>query len=113
MTRLPDPASLPNDFTSMTLHSILILLSFTIGGFINVEGSGVKPALMNSFTPLGYSQLASDTWCTMSYVTTFMATSGTSKTFSSVCLVVLLRILRDGEKITIGGWEENRLKKLN
>src|ERR1700730_2113881 len=38
--------------------------------------------------------------------------SGTSSTFSSVCLMVLLRTRREGEKITMGGVEENRLKKL-
>jgi hypothetical protein len=43
----------------------------------------------------------------------FTTTSGTSITFSSVCLVVLSLTLRDGEKITIGGLEENKLKKLN
>lgn len=42
-----------------------------------------------------------------------MTTSGTSFTFSSVCLVVLLRTRRDGEKITTGGLVENKLKKEN
>src|ERR1700744_5493795 len=35
-----------------------------------------------------------------------------SYNFSSVCLVVLSRILRAGEKTTIGGSALNRLKKL-
>src|SRR4051794_7844051 len=42
-----------------------------------------------------------------------MTTSGTSCIFSKVCLVVLFLSLREGEKITIGGLIENRLKKLN
>ena len=42
-----------------------------------------------------------------------MTTSGTCKTFSKVCLVVLSRTLRAGENITTGGLELNKLKKLN
>ena len=42
----------------------------------------------------------------------FITTSGTSKTFSNVCFVVLSLTRRAGEKITIGGLEENKLKKL-
>lgn len=41
-----------------------------------------------------------------------MTTSGSSKTFCSVCLVLLSLTLLEGEKITIGGLEENKLKKL-
>ena len=77
-----------------------------------VAGSGVKPALINSLTPLGNSQLASEVCCTISKVTMLMATSGTSSKFSKVCLVVLFLILRTGEKTTMGGLDEKRLKKL-
>src|SRR5258708_34710405 len=42
----------------------------------------------------------------------FITTSGTSFTFCQVCLVVLFLILLPGEKITIGGVVENKLKKL-
>jgi hypothetical protein len=42
----------------------------------------------------------------------FMATSGTAHTFSKVCFVVLSLTRRAGEKITMGGFEENTLKKL-
>jgi hypothetical protein len=41
-----------------------------------------------------------------------MTTSGTSKMFCRLCLVVLSLILLAGEKTTIGGLEENKLKKL-
>ena len=41
-----------------------------------------------------------------------MTTSGTSITFSRVCFVVLFLTRRDGEKMTMGGFEEKRLKKL-
>src|SRR5688572_2809693 len=111
ITRLPAPPSLPNGFTSSTLHSIFALLSFTIGGFTSVAGSGVNPALINSLVPLGNSQLANDTCCTISYVQILITTSGTSITFSNVCLVVLSLTLRAGENITTGGLDENMLKK--
>ena len=39
--------------------------------------------------------------------------SGTSSIFCKVCLVVLFRALLEGEKITIAGLVEKRLKKLN
>ena len=41
-----------------------------------------------------------------------MTTSGTSITFCRVCLVVLSRTRREGEKIRVGGLVLNRLKKL-
>src|SRR5215217_3458053 len=113
ITSWPAPPSSPNDFTSSTLHSSFALLSFTMGGFISVAGSLVKPALMNSSVPLGYSQLASETCCTISYVTILITTSGTSITFCKECFVVLSLILFEGEKTTTGGSEETILKKLN
>src|SRR3954452_9739224 len=94
------------------MHSSFTLLSFTIGGLTNFAGSFVKPAFTNSSTSLPYSQLANDACCTISYVTMFITTSGTSLTFCSVCLVVLSLTRLDGEKITIGGLDENILKKL-
>ena len=42
-----------------------------------------------------------------------ITTSGTARTFSSVCFVVLSRTRRAGEKMTTGGLELNILKKLN
>lgn len=66
MTKQPAPPSVPSSFVSSTLHSSCTLLSFTRGGFTRLEGAGVKPALMNSLVPFGYSQLASDICCTMS-----------------------------------------------
>src|SRR5690606_30987308 len=41
-----------------------------------------------------------------------ITTSLVSITFCNVCLVVLLRTLRAGEKIKMGGLELNKLKKL-
>jgi hypothetical protein len=42
-----------------------------------------------------------------------MTHSGTCLIFSSVCLVVLSLTLLDGEKIQMGGFILNKLKKLN
>jgi hypothetical protein len=42
-----------------------------------------------------------------------MTTSGTSSTFCKVCFVLLSLTLLEGEKITMGGLDENILKKLN
>ena len=42
-----------------------------------------------------------------------MVTSGTSKIFCKLCFVVLSLTLLAGEKTTTGGFEENKLKKLN
>src|SRR5687767_41077 len=91
---------------------MLTLLSLTMGGVTRDAFSFVKPALINSSVPFGYSQLARDACCTISKVTILITTSGTSFTFCKVCFVVLSRTLRAGEKITIGGLEENKLKKL-
>src|SRR5258708_4085321 len=41
-----------------------------------------------------------------------ITTSGTSSTLCQVCLVVLSRTRRDGEKMRMGGLVENKLKKL-
>jgi len=112
ITKLPAPPSFPSGFTSRTLHSNCILLSFTNGGLIRVAGTGVNPAFSNSLTSRGNSQLASDCCYNISIITMFMATSGTAHTFSKVCFVVLSLTRRAGEKITMGGFEENTLKKL-
>src|SRR4051794_3845939 len=113
ITKLPLPASVPSAFISSTLHSSFTGLSFTIGGCTCVAFSLVKPAFINSSTSFGNSQLVNEVCCTISYDTILITTSGTSFTFSKVCLVVLFLTLRDGEKITTGGLIENKLKKLN
>ena len=51
--------------------------------------------------------------CTISKLTTFITTSPVARAFISVCLIVLSRTRRDGEKTKIGGLALNRLKKLN
>jgi hypothetical protein len=73
----------------------------------------VRPDLINSLTPVSYSVEAKEICCTIGKFTVPITTSGTSKTFSRVCLVVLSRTLLDGEKIKIGGTVLNILKKLN
>src|ERR1700759_1929224 len=98
---------------SLTIHSICTGDSATRGGFTYSDGNGVSPALTNSFIPLGYSVLDSDAWCTRSWFTTCITHSGTCRKFSSVCLVVLSRTRREGEKTHIGGLTLNKLKKLN
>ena len=72
----------------------------------------VNPAFSNSFTPLGYSLLEREVWCTMSYVTTLITASGISSTFSWVCLVAFVFPLLAGEKTAMGGFVLKRLKKL-
>ena len=47
---------------NLSPFSFFNLFSFTIGGFIKVAGSSVKPAFVNSFTSPGNSQLDRDTW---------------------------------------------------
>src|SRR3954464_8519830 len=112
MIRFPAPPSLPKEITSFTLHSNDAGDSATRGGFTLSEVSSVNPALTNSFTPFGYSQLVNDACSTIEKFTMLTTTSGTSKTFSKVCFVVLSRTLRAGEKISTGGFVLNILKKL-
>ena len=113
ITSCPAPPSSPSGFISVTLHSSAATASATRGGLMRDACFFVKPAFTNSSVPLGYSQLASDVWYTMCWVTMCMATSGTSIIFSRVCLVVLFRMRRAGEKMTMGGRLENILKKEN
>src|SRR5258708_3570936 len=109
--KFPAPPSLPNEITWLTLHSKDAGDSATLGGLILIEGNSVKPAFTNSFTPFGYSQLANDACSTIPKLTILTTTSGTSRTFWSVCFAVLSRTRLDGEKIRMGGLVLNKLKK--
>src|SRR5690242_8262938 len=113
MIRLPAPPSCPVSITCITLHSMFTGLSFTRKGLIVSAGTGVNPAFSNSFTPRGYSQLASEACWAMPYVTTLITTSLVAQIFSRVCLIVLFLTRRAGEKIRMGGWLPKTLKKLN
>ena len=109
-------------FALVLAIGFLLVVSLAISAAIAALGAlsaSVLPAheiilhVVNSLISLGYSQLARLAWWTMSKSTILITTSGTSSTLWRVCLVLLSRTLRAGEKIRMGGVEENMLKKLN
>src|SRR5690606_41169672 len=111
--RFAAPPSCPVSMICSNLHSRFTGDSCTRNGRTTSDATGVKPAFTNSLTPSGYSQLARLACCTMGNVTTLITTSPVACIFSNVCLVVLSRTRRDGEKIHIGGRLPKTLKKLN
>ncbi len=112
ITKLPAPPPCPVGITCVTLHSNATGASLTLGGFTFRDGISVNPAFTNSFTPFAYSPLARDIWYTMEQLTICITTSGTSRMFSQVCLVVLSRPRLAGEKISRGGLAPKQLKQL-
>src|SRR6185312_15672905 len=113
MTSVPAPPLSPKGFNSITRHSSFALASRTIGGLTVTALSFLNPAFRNSSTPSSYSQEAREACPTISLVTILITTSGTSIKLCKVCFIVLSLIRRRGEKITMGGLDENRLKNEN
>ena len=110
ITRLPAPGWSPRDRVSRTRHSILTLLSFTMGGLTRVAGSSVKPAFVIRILP----------WVVAARQAHLLHHRKVDDIddyfghFEDVVPGMFGRIVPDapgGEKMSMGGVVENRLKK--